>query len=215
MVLEATLDLVGQVCYNLSTSITQSLRSRSLQGAGRAFGEATGRRPTSQGFLNRLAAKKIMSLADGELSSARFEADGLRSIFREVSGEFGTFLSMLSLNVWKKMFQWFCIFFHLWKDGHQYFKTICRDHLLHSWQVFKLSCTCMSQCHGFWLPLFLPRCNDMKRELLGAAPWEGHGSSVFLCFSRLNACKSIDNLIIHHHLEWWNLLALLCRLVSL
>lgn len=99
MVLEATLDLVGQVCYNLSTSITQSLRSRSLQGAGRAFGEATGRRPTSQGFLNRLAAKKIMSLADGELSSARFEADGLRSIFREVSGEFGTFLSMLSLNV--------------------------------------------------------------------------------------------------------------------
>ena len=31
------------------------LRSRSLEGAGRAFGEATGRRPTSQGFLNRLA----------------------------------------------------------------------------------------------------------------------------------------------------------------
>ena len=101
---KSTLDLVGQVCYNLSTSTNATPYASD---PFKALGELLAKPPgDAQHLRDSLTVwqvaeqpEKIMSLADGELSSARFEADGLRSIFREVSGEFGTFLSMLSLNV--------------------------------------------------------------------------------------------------------------------
>ena len=105
MVLEATQlwILWVQVCYNLSTSTNANpYESGPFKALGELLAKPPGDAKHLRGSLTVWQSaeqpKKIMSLADGELSSARFEADGLRSIFREVSGEFGTFLSMLSLN---------------------------------------------------------------------------------------------------------------------